>query len=147
MMTGRMVRGGRSRVDWWWVVQVLVAGLAMALVLAGCGEERAVPWVDARLYLGQSDAKGAIPPADFQAFADGVITPAFPDGLTIYHADGQWQAPDQARIREGTAVVELIFHDTDENRARILDVIAQYKRRFHQQSVLLVVTHPSVDFR
>ena len=127
---------------------LLPAVLLFAVVLlGGCGEDRNAPWVEARLYLGLSNDKGEISAADFTAFTDASITPVFPDGLTIYHTDGQWQAPNNAVLKEKSAVVELFFRDTQDNHDHLLGVIDAYKRQFHQQSVLLVVTHPSVDFR
>ena len=120
--------------------------LLLVVLLGGCADERDLPWVDARLYFGLSNEKGEISAADFVAFTDAAITPVFPEGMTIYHADGQWQAPNNAVLKEKSAVVELFFRDTQDNHDHLLGVIDAYKRQFHQQSVLLVVTHPSVDF-
>jgi len=127
-------------------VSIAVFLFLSAVLLGGCGDGRAQDWTDARLYVGLSNDQGEISAADFNAFTDAVITPLFPDGLTVFHADGQWREPNGTVTREKSAVVELIYHDSAENRAHIAAIIDQYKRRFHQQSVLLVVTHPSVDF-
>ena len=128
------------------VLPVLLSAFAVTVLLSGCADDRDQPWVDARLYFGLSNEKGEISAADFTAFSDASITPLFPDGLTVFHADGQWQAPNNAVIKEKSAVVELIYHDTQDNRDHLFAIIDQYKRQFHQQAVLLVVTPPSVDF-
>ena len=119
----------------------------LALLISGCDiTSRDEPLISARLFLGLSNLRGVIPPADFAAFADSVISPLFPAGFTTYHADGQWQTSDHAVIKEPSAVVELIYPDTDENRKNILTVIEKYKSTFKQHSVLLVVTHGSINF-
>jgi hypothetical protein len=121
--------------------------VAVIAALAGCGGERDAPWIDARLFFGLSSDHGDITAAQFTAFTDATITPAFPDGLTAYHADGQWRDDHGTVIREPSMVVELLCHDSADARAKIHAIIDRYKQQFHQEAVLLVVDRPDVEFR
>lgn len=123
--------------------------IAITLLLTGCVDFRGGdgPLIVARLYLGQSNAAGAIPPQQFDEFIDTVVTPKFPDGLTLIPANGRWRAPDNTLVRERTIVLELIYPDNETGRTNVLAVIEQYKQRFRQHAVLLVVEHPSVSYR
>ena len=80
------------------------------------------------------------------AFADSAITPLFPAGFTIFHTDGQWQTSDHTLVKEPSAVIELIYPDTEENRQHLLTLIEKIKTAFKQRAVLLEVTHSSINF-
>jgi hypothetical protein len=125
----------------------LISLTLLILLLSGCDiGSRDEPLISARLYLGLTNAKGPIPPADIAAFADTAITPLFPSGLTIFHADGQCQTSDHALVKEPSVVIELIYPDSEENRQRLLILIEKIKTVFKQRTVLLVVTHASINF-
>jgi len=119
----------------------LVLALAFALYAGTgcqCFGERAIV---ARLYLGQSNAEGAIADSAFEAFLAEEITPRFPEGLTVYDAAGQWREAGGTIVRERTKVVEIVLFRADQ-RALIESVAASYRQRFHQQAVLLTM-HPA----
>ena len=125
-----------------------LTALVAAVLLTGCVDFRGeAPLIAARLYLGQSNAAGPIPPQQFDEFIDTVVTPKFPDGLTLLPASGRWRAPDNTLVRERTVVLELIYPDDETGRAKGLEVIEQYKVKFRQHAVLLVVDRPSVSYR
>jgi hypothetical protein len=151
------------RSPWWWHAvsatpvtpswspmqrcAALTSLILLILLISGCDiGSRDEPLISARLYLGLTDAKGPIPPAAFAAFADTAITPLFPAGFTVYHADGQWQTSDHALVKEPSVVIELIYPDNDENRQRLLTLIEKIKTTFKQRTVLLVVNHGSINF-
>ncbi|HEX3132189.1 MAG TPA: DUF3574 domain-containing protein [Planctomycetota bacterium] len=120
----------------------------MAALLTGCVDLRTEgPLISARLYLGLTNAAGAVPPAEFNAFLDTVVTPKFPTGLTVFHTDGQWRGPDNGVVKERSVVLELIFTDDQTNRENLFAIIDQYKQRFRQFSVLLVISHDSINYR
>ncbi len=83
---------------------------------------------------------------DWAGFLEEVVTPAFPQGLTVWSATGQW-LNDQGQIeREQTFVLEII-HSVDQNSdARIRAIAAEYRRRFHQESVLRVTIPANAIF-
>jgi len=64
-----------------------------------------------------------------------------------HHADdGQWQTSDHTLVKEPSAVIELIYPDTEENRQHLLTLIEKIKTAFKQRAVLLEVTHSSINF-
>jgi hypothetical protein len=74
---------------------------------------------------------------------DGLSRPqrdaALSPGFTVYEALGQWRDPRTRIIgREPSRVVEIDAPDTRDLRDRIAAVRAEYKTRFHQQSVGLL---------
>lgn len=88
-----------------------------------------------QLYFGQGRAGE---PA-WRAFVAGVLSRALPDGFTVYDASGQWRDPATGRVsRERTKVVEAFLLDPASSQTAIDQVIAAYKRRFHQKSVGLL---------
>ena len=113
-------------------------------VFAGCGRHQAA--VDSRLYFGLETYSGAILADTFQAFIDSVITPRFPDGLTRYDADGQWKNGKGIIVKEKSVVVEIIHAATPEAGRKIEEIRTIYKKRFSQESVLLVEDKPKVSF-
>lgn len=89
------------------------------------------------LYFGRHRPDGGtVDEAGWRAFVDDVLTPRFPDGLTIVSATGQWRGGDGAMEREPSEVV-TILHAGDATARRAIDeVVEDYKRRFAQESVL-----------
>ncbi|WP_277874243.1 MULTISPECIES: DUF3574 domain-containing protein [Cyanophyceae] len=92
------------------------------------------------LYFGRNIAGGGeVSEADFQQFLDQEITPLFPNGLTVYDADGQFLSGTNGLVKEPSKIVSLIFEDSVENEAAIDQIIQAYKQQFGQESVLQVV--------
>jgi hypothetical protein len=75
------------------------------------------------------------------------ITPRFPDGLTIADAIGQWRDRDTGDvIREPSKRVEIVLPGNSDDETRLDSIAAAYKRRFHQQSVGIIVRDACVSF-
>jgi Protein of unknown function (DUF3574) len=71
-------------------------------------------------------------------FLDEEITPRFPDGLTVITIDGQWQDKGSGRIvREPGKLLSLIVEPNAAAMAKVSEIIAFYKVRHKQQSVLM----------
>jgi hypothetical protein len=60
----------------------------------------------------------------------------FPNGLTVWEADGQWKGQDGAIGHEKSKVLLLVHPDTEAARAAVQTVIATYRKTFEQESVL-----------
>jgi hypothetical protein len=89
------------------------------------------------LYFGRHRPDGgAVDDAQWRAFVDDVLTPRFPDGLTIVSATGQWRGGNGAIEREPSEVVTILHAGDAAARRAIDEVIAEYMRRFSQESVL-----------
>ena len=100
-----------------------------------------------RLYFGRNIGDSAVvSDSAWAAFVRETITPAFPEGATVWDAAGQWRAPDGTVVRERSFVVELLHLVTPDVERRVQQVMDDYKRRFAQQSVLRMVTKVRATF-
>jgi len=118
------------------------ASFALVFLLSACGH-----WtyyvapqpnvVIDRLFFGTNiPSGGRVSDEEWKTFVRDVVTPRFKDGLTIFEGDGQWLDPRGDLVREHVMVVE-IAHPTRGAIDDDLRVIAdEYKKRFHQDSVL-----------
>jgi hypothetical protein len=106
------------------------------------------PVVTERLYFGRNigDTLG-VTDSLWAIFVRDVIAARFPAGFTYWIAAGGWRDSTGRTTREPSFVLEVIHP----GRAAGVDsavaaVIAEYKRRFHQQSVLRVLTAGRASF-
>lgn len=81
-------------------------------------------------------------------FMDQVVTPAFPDGLTVLDGAGQWRGAGGrlARERSKILVVALPGASPAQALARIDPVIALFRARFAQESVMVTTAEACVRF-
>ncbi len=101
-----------------------------------------------RLYFGTSmPGGGTVSDAAWQRFLANEITPRFPEGLTVLEARGQWRDTKTGRIaRERSRVLLLLHRGTAKAKAAIAAIVARYKERFRQQSVLRIDAPVRVQF-
>lgn len=71
-------------------------------------------------------------------FLAEVVTPRFPDGLTVFQAAGQWRGADGKIEREASFILELVHAFSAAANSNIVFIITEYKRRFQQEAVLRV---------
>jgi len=100
-----------------------------------CGPS-ASPQVRTTLYFGLTRPKGAVSELEWQLFLRDEVTTRFPDGLTVWEAEGQWRRPDGVVGHERSKVLLLVHADTAAARASLRAVIDRYRKTFEQQSVL-----------
>lgn len=126
--------------------------LSLALALAGCAPAVGRPpsppavgavvqeaWVADRLYFGRSiPGGGTVSEEDWVAFLHDVVTPRFPDGLTVWRARGQWREAGGAIQTEEVVVVEVLHPASAQVDAALEEIAREYKARFRQESVLRV---------
>ncbi|GAA0765666.1 DUF3574 domain-containing protein [Ideonella azotifigens] len=134
---------------------VLLLSLQLgALLMAGCantppalrcaaGETRAI---SDTLYFGTARPEGAVSPEDWAEFLRSSVTPRFPQGLSVWPAAGQWRGADGAVVREASFVLSLLHEDDAASDAAIRALVADYKRRFLQESVLRVRADVCMSF-
>jgi hypothetical protein len=119
----------------------LTIGTGIATVLAqravpdACGTATAAQ-VRTTLYFGSARPKGSVSELEWQLFLRDEVTSRFPEGLTVWDAEGQWRAPQGAIEHERTKVLLLVHPDTPAARQGVLSVIDRYRKVFDQQSVL-----------
>lgn len=99
------------------------------------------------LFFGTNRPNGErVTPQEWQAFLDEVVTPRFPDGLTVFDAAGQWHDSHRTVVKEATKVLLLIHPLAPDCTQKIDAIITEYKRRFQQDSVLVVREAVSARF-
>jgi hypothetical protein len=132
------------------------AALLALPLLAGCTVAQVSVGVEAcppgtgpatvvEAFLGRSHAgREVVGEAEWARFMDEIVTPAFPDGLTVLDAAGQWRGRDGrvARERSKLLLVALPGATATEAVARLAPLRAEYRRRFAQESVM-VTTRPA----
>lgn len=99
-----------------------------------CGSSAAQ--IRTTLYFGLSRPKGAVSELEWQIFVRDEVTKRFPDGLTVWEAEGQWLTPAGSIDREQSKVLLLVHGDTPAARQSVQAVIQAYRTTFEQQSVL-----------
>ncbi len=130
-------------------------GVTAVTLLAGCaGPDRAarclppataVPVVE--LFLGRGLPEGGeVDEAAWRSFLDAVVTPRFPDGLSVIDAAGQWRR-NGAIERERSKLLVIVAVDARDLDGRLDAVIAAYKARFQQQAVLRIDRTACIAFR
>lgn len=72
---------------------------------------------------------------EFLGFLDDVVSPLFPDGLTVVDASGRFRTAAGQAIVEPTKVAILVYPDDAEVRGKIRQIISAYRHRFDQESV------------
>ena len=95
-----------------------------------------IPQTRTTLYFGLSQAGGNISEASWQTFLRDEVTPRFPEGLTVWEAQGQWRQSDGKIGHERAKVLLLVHAQSAELRPAIAAIIQRYKVLFHQESVL-----------
>jgi hypothetical protein len=88
------------------------------------------------LYFGLARPAGTITEKQWKAFLREEVTLRFPEGFTVWEAQGQWRDSYGQISRERAKVLLLVHSDTTTARDYIASLIASYKRRFQQESVL-----------
>ena len=89
------------------------------------------------IYLGRNRPDGGVvSDAEWRGFLDSVVTPRFPDGLTVVEARGQWRGRGGTVEREQAEVLTLFHPDDAVSRRAVDELAAEYKRRFGQEAVL-----------
>jgi hypothetical protein len=134
-----------------WGTAMLAASLALSACAHGgqgrnpyaVGERRSL----ANLYFGLS-IKGAPDLTDeqFSDFLDKEVSTRFPDGLTVLPAQGRWRSDSGQLVREPSKVVQIVMSGKPDDLAKLDAVREAYRREFHQESVLEVLTKTCAAF-
>jgi len=121
-----VVAGGR------WQTPIGAQGFSVTM---DCGASSG-PQVRTTLYFGLSRPKGSVSELEWQIFLHDEVTRRFPDGLTVWQAEGQWLTPAGTIDHEQSKVLLLVHADTAAARQAVQAVIQAYRKAFDQQSVL-----------
>ena len=125
IFTAGFVAGGK------WPTPVGAQGLSVTMECAS-----SAPQIRTTLYFGLSRPKGSISELEWQIFLRDEVTKRFPDGLTVWQAEGQWQTPAGRIDHEQSKVLLLVHADSATARQSVQAVIQAYRKAFEQESVL-----------
>jgi hypothetical protein len=105
-----------------------------ALPAKTCPLPGEVPMTDLRLYFGRDiPGGGFVVDAAWKSFAARVLTPAFPEGFTVWEGLGQWRYPHDGTIkRERSFVLERVGQIDEPAVERVM---LAYRTQFKQISV------------
>ena len=103
-------------------------------------------YVRTELFFGTTRNGQLIEVREWKAFLESHITPAFPDGLTVVDAQGQWKNSKGELITEPSKVVVLIYTPSKEKAAAIKTIIETYKSLCGQESVLEATAPVAANF-
>jgi hypothetical protein len=100
------------------------------------------PVVTERLYFGRNVARTlGVTDSAWAVFVTDVVSARLPSGFTFWTATGEWRGADGRSTREPSFVLEVVHPaGSAATESAIVAIIAEYKRRFNQESVLRVVT-------
>jgi hypothetical protein len=119
-----------------------LCAMLLAGSLASCGEARpaqvarpcaqSITW----LFFGTQMPSGVVTDLAWKQFVADSLVHALPNGFTVLDAQGSWLSPAGTRVDEASHVVVVIGAGSqDIERLR-----AEYRTKFHQQSVLRIET-------
>ncbi|MFJ3880038.1 DUF3574 domain-containing protein [Streptomyces sp. NPDC090077] len=119
------------------LLALLGAGIP-ALVGAALHGHAGEPYRETRLHFAaqRPDGREPVGKGEFTRFLDREVTPAFPEGLTLGDAYGQWRGDDGAVVR-GTGyevVVRYPQKEADERGTRVERIRRAYAQQFPQHS-------------
>lgn len=96
------------------------------------------------LYFGtQIPGGGVVSDAEWATFLEEVVTPRFPDGFTVWEANGQWKDSHGVIEHERTHILQIIRPD----ETKVRQIMDAYKQKFRQDSVMRLHSHVGVAFR
>ena len=131
-----------------WTAALLLASLVMACAPRLPCESAEQRYAVQLLFGRAIGTHGEVTDAEWQDFLATVVTPAFPDGLTVTDTRGQWKdATTGTLVRERSNVVTILLDDPAAARPRLDAVADAYKQRFRQDAVGIVVAPACVTFR
>lgn len=122
-------------------VPIAVAGLALLSACADhaprCGPGLGQPMTAFTMFFGRSVAdRGEVSETEWDAFVEGPMTRALPNGFTVFGARGAWFSPRMQRtIHEATKVVLVTLPDSPDSLDAVHGVRSDYQVRFNQQLV------------
>jgi hypothetical protein len=147
MIFGRMIscRTFACRTAAATLLAAVLASTAPAVVAAQDAAAAARNAVQSTLYFGLKSQNGAgVSEQEWAAFLAEVVTPRFPDGLTVVSAYGQGSSPGpDAVLAELTKVLIIVHSDNKRDAEKIAEIKAKYSKQFDQPGVF----HTESDVR
>ena len=137
-----------------WIAALRATGVGAAVWLtatAACAQSIACAppmraMTSINLYLGGAiSGGGRVTRARFRAFLASVVTPRFPEGLTVAEVAGQYRLRSGRIASEPTWLLTILVPDAAAAGPKVEDIIAAYKARFRPAEVLSATTSAIVN--
>jgi hypothetical protein len=119
---------------------------ASILLVAGCSAPACQPGAGHALqiytlYFGRGvTGRGPVSDQEWRDFRNQVITPALPDGYTLFDGQGAWMNPrTHVTIAEATKILVVAMPEAPASLAVINRVRSLWQHRFHQYVVGMTV--------
>jgi hypothetical protein len=127
---------------------LLVTALAAptAVALNQNGDDDA--WNRTELFFGTDKPGPDVTEYQFSRFVNDVVTPRFPDGLTVLAGNGQWKGDNGKIVKERSKIIVLLYPKDGEKDSskKIEEIRDQYEKQFQQESVLRTDSEEQVSF-
>lgn len=95
-----------------------------------------------RIFCGLSiPGGGTVTQQDIDAFVNEVVEPRFPQGFTMWRAQGRWRGGS-----EEVMVIEIIHSYDVKHDDAVREIAEEYQRRFRQEAVMRVMMPSRQDF-
>jgi len=123
------------------VFPLVLALQACAGLAAGACSPGFMRMTQAQLFFGRNIQAGAtLSDAQWRDFVDQEVTPRFPDGFSVSDVAGQFRNQSGMIVREPSKQLLIVTRDIGADESKLNAIRDAYKRRFNQESVLLVET-------
>ena len=119
--------------------------LCACLLPAGCFSPSNGEWREYKIFCGMSYGNGTVSEAEWRRFCDEYVSAKFPDGYTALEATGYWK-PDDAPAAEREDARIIVILAPDDTKEKVRQIARQYRRLFHQESVLVTTSPADAEF-
>jgi Protein of unknown function (DUF3574) len=118
--------------------------MIVALSLGACARPGAPPVcaaplkpaLEIDLYFGRDKTGGGeVSEAEWASFLAAIVTPRFPDGLSVINVEGQAREPAGRIVRERTKLLVVVVFDAPAHQGRVREIVEAYNSRFGQHGV------------
>jgi hypothetical protein len=89
---------------------------------------------------------GEVSDEQWQDFVANVITPRFPQGLSVWPVNGQWKMADGTIVRENSFALNVVHDDSAAKNTAVEEIMNTYKTRFQQEAVLRIKSTACVSY-
>ena len=104
--------------------------------------ERGVP----ALHGAQQRGEEVVTDQAWEVFLRDIITPRFPNGLTVLDGQGQWQLLPGEIEQERSKVLIILSPRFGDARERLAEIAIGYKELFNQGAVIQTTTGTCTSF-
>ena len=100
-----------------------------------------------QLFFGRDiERRATVNDEQWRLFVDEEVTPRFPDGFSVSDVTGQYRDQSGVIVREPSKQMLIFTRTIAADQAKLNAIRDAYKRRFNQESVLLVQTPVCAGF-